>query len=660
MAFVGRADECTDFVQMLSPEFEPIRVRLVYGVMQGSAAAQTFVRDSMMPNLRAFIERAIKVRRLPIPLEVTANAFNDDGSSWFRCGSSATRMPAPQIYYDDTDLAVVVSMIADCNGLFMAASPCGSDACGRPTVAGVSMCAGHVEQALRSPADKDIAIAALLHEMVHVLGFTDTLFDGFRDRETMELRDPVRTPAVRYQCEEHDGRFVVRWDVHGEEAALSYKYHFPGSIVKAIDARGLLARDCRCPIDPTRVYTNEDIEYCLRHPNHCAIAVTSPAVQREAREYYGCPTLEGQELENAVPSCQWLIQSHWKVRTLKGELMNWIVTEPTIFISPMTLALLEDSGWYEIDYSVATAQVASGLFGYKAGCEFATGKCITAGRSVDDRAFCLPNQHGRQTCSHDALRPTDCDTATWPHVSVWGRIAPQTPRSFLPAYSYGIPRNPALFSVDFCPVMQAISGSTCVFQDANARCIETQDRRAVCAPMHCAEDKSRYEVVGVGVCAREGQRLPIVRGQLGALRPSQVECRDPAVVCADWNKVHLLPDSRQRSIPKALGDAYIVPRGPPAPAVPVVIVPAVNDNPSVHVPSGHGLPLPPASLVPVSGHVAPVVSESGHSASVLSKGGVPEPSGIVGARGAPALKNSAADRITFIAPAIILSLIMLN
>ena len=138
VAFVGRADECTDFVQMLSPEFEPIRVRLVYGMMQGSAAAQTFVRDSMMPNLRAFIERAIKVRRLPIPLEVTANAFNDDGSSWFRCGSSATRMPSPQIYYDDTDLAVVVSMIADCNGLFMAASPCGSDACGRPTVAGVS------------------------------------------------------------------------------------------------------------------------------------------------------------------------------------------------------------------------------------------------------------------------------------------------------------------------------------------------------------------------------------------------------------------------------------------------------------------------------------------------------------------------------------------
>jgi hypothetical protein len=45
--------------------------------------------------------------------------------------------------------------------------------------------------------------------------------------------------------------------------------------------------------------------------------------------------------------------SHWEQRVLQNELMSPVVTTGVTHISPITLALLEDSGWYTPDYSKA-------------------------------------------------------------------------------------------------------------------------------------------------------------------------------------------------------------------------------------------------------------------------------------------------------------------
>lgn len=100
------------------------------------------------------------------------------------------------------------------------------------------------------------------------------------------------------------------------------------------------------------------------------------------------------------------IGSHWEERILQTELMQPVVNGGQLHISPLTLALFEDSGWYTANYvntgryvkgarvpsvfSVGVAFGGSGLrygivrgvvvgmtWGYKQGCNFATQKCLS-------------------------------------------------------------------------------------------------------------------------------------------------------------------------------------------------------------------------------------------------------------------------------------------
>ena len=73
--------------------------------------------------------------------------------------------------------------------------------------------------------------------------------------------------------------------------------------------------------------------------------IKTPTVVEFAKNYYNCDNLIGVELDNQnnnnIPS------SHWDSRILLGEYMNSELYTPEIVISDFTLALLEDSGWYQ-------------------------------------------------------------------------------------------------------------------------------------------------------------------------------------------------------------------------------------------------------------------------------------------------------------------------
>ena len=548
----GNDEQCRDLMARSDTEFKPIRVRPIYDSMFGSESAQSYVTESLMPAIISWIERAIKVRRNLAGVEQRPlrDAFNP------ACGGSTQIAGYLAENGDNADLLVSVKLLP-LDGLAGMAWVCFTDDCGRPTYTAVVLNSFKVDDAVTGKEGaREKLESTLLHEMFHTLGFLHAHFAEFRNRQTMERLDPVVRAPIKYLCEEReDGSFSVRWDVRGREALGADTFNWPGNIVRAINARGLKAEDCRCPVDPNRVYTNADIEYCMRHPNHCAIAVTSPKVVEKAREYYGCDDIEGLELENSLPKCSELLQPHWKMRTLKAELMTWLSFDTRSWVSPMTLALLEDSGWYEVDYNMAAASIPTGSYGYKAGCEFAIGKCMNNGRPVDDKIFCLPSDAGRNRCSLDATSVTSCNSPTIEQEgnATWRRRGTQTRRTFLPSYSYGIGRNWGLYGMDFCPVYD--TKTTCMFGDSgvNSRCLETQDGQALCMPVQCSADRSRYEIPGVGVCGEEGQSLLIRRGKHGSLDNSQVVCRDPAVVCADWNLVHFASHSAMRTIPAALG-----------------------------------------------------------------------------------------------------------
>ena len=112
--------------------------------------------------------------------------------------------------------------------------------------------------------------------------------------------------------------------------------------------------------------------------------VVSPRVLAEARAQFGCDSLVGAALENegGVGSAN----AHWEYRLYQGELMVatnlFAAYGKPATMSRLTLAFMEDTGWYDADWG------AAGFldWGYRAGCGFASGTCEAY---VEVRVFLL-------------------------------------------------------------------------------------------------------------------------------------------------------------------------------------------------------------------------------------------------------------------------------
>lgn len=87
----------------------------------------------------------------------------------------------------------------------------------------------------------------------------------------------------------------------------------------------------------------------VRSPSGKYIGVKTPAVLREAKSFYNCPTIESVPLEDeGGPGSA---QSHWERSIFYDEFMTASSVSGSK-ISVFSLALLEDSGWYTPDYSM--------------------------------------------------------------------------------------------------------------------------------------------------------------------------------------------------------------------------------------------------------------------------------------------------------------------
>jgi len=76
---------------------------------------------------------------------------------------------------------------------------------------------------------------------------------------------------------------------------------------------------------------------------------TGPKVLKEARKYYNCSTLDGVPIQNNNGK----IGGHWSETFLADELMTPTTGADPELVSPMTLALCEDTKWYKADYGYA-------------------------------------------------------------------------------------------------------------------------------------------------------------------------------------------------------------------------------------------------------------------------------------------------------------------
>ena len=115
--------------------------------------------------------------------------------------------------------------------------------------------------------------------------------------------------------------------------------------------------------------------------------------------------------------------------------------------STLTLAALEDSGWYRANYSVAQPL----LWGRDRGCAFATGECIapSSGAPLDGRHFC--NEAMQAGCTTDLRARGYCNMVTY--------------SSALPAGYRHFGADPtqggSLSVADYCPFYQSWSNGAC-------------------------------------------------------------------------------------------------------------------------------------------------------------------------------------------------------
>lgn len=125
--------------------------------------------------------------------------------------------------------------------------------------------------------------------------------------------------------------------------------------------------------------------------------INSPRVVAWARNHFGCSTIQGVELENQGGSGT--AGSHWEKRVVFNEYMSGTASRNPVF-SELTLALLEDSGWYRVNYT----QAGQLLWGHGMGCDFTNRGCNNWPRyqgyfcSDNDKKGCTADYQAKGVC----------------------------------------------------------------------------------------------------------------------------------------------------------------------------------------------------------------------------------------------------------------------
>ncbi|XGW06004.1 hypothetical protein V3C99_016390 [Haemonchus contortus] len=204
--------------------------------------------------------------------------------------------------------------------------------------------------------------------------------------------------------------------------------------------------------------TREDWETKTGQIKRDVHMIVTKNVRNEAREYFKCSSLEGAELEDQGGPGS--IGSQWETRILENEAMSGGSLQVHA-ISRITLALFEDSGWYQVDYSKADEMT----FGKGLGCDFVKKSCLSWMKSQKGPSpFCT--RESDLTCSADRKSKAICNFAA-------GMKVP-------PEYDYNVP---GLFTddkgnpvegggenvmADYCPYYSEFEHSST--QDRDSRC----------------------------------------------------------------------------------------------------------------------------------------------------------------------------------------------
>ncbi|XP_014219740.1 leishmanolysin-like peptidase isoform X2 [Copidosoma floridanum] len=196
----------------------------------------------------------------------------------------------------------------------------------RPIAGHANLCP---ESISTKPQELETLLSTVKHEILHALGFSVSLYAFYRDDQgeprtkRTETGKPVLNKALQtHQWSDNTIRTVIRhsWQVHG------------GSMRRSMQM------------------------------------IVTPRVKAEVRAHFNCPDLEGAELEDQGENGTAL--THWEKRVFENEAMTGTHTQNPVY-SRITLALMEDTGWYSANYSMAQELG----WGRNLGCDFSMKSC---------------------------------------------------------------------------------------------------------------------------------------------------------------------------------------------------------------------------------------------------------------------------------------------
>ncbi|CAH1774924.1 unnamed protein product, partial [Owenia fusiformis] len=444
-----------------------LRIKVVYDDSLNDLPQdkRILIQNEMIPPALVYWSKALSVRRTPNPIKLlrqclTKKIMYKDGDPfpycWDGCkavtkcgevvvppehleacrecspdgGCSTTGGSGAGIDTNDFILYVSAKMTERCySGTTIAyAAYCQLEgAFDRPVAGYVNICPADLST---KPHHNHEMQSTIRHEILHALGFSAGLYAFYRDSDGNPLTE--RTPSTNMP-------------EYNETAKL---YQWSDRVIRKVE--------------------RPDWKIMGRTMRKSVQMIVTPKVVEEVRKHFNCSTLEGAELED-----QGIIGTaltHWEKRVFENEVMTGTYTQNPP-VSRVTLALMEDTGWYRANYDMAEPL----LWGKNLGCDFVKKSCLTwiekkQSRRESIHPFCERiKQNPLQTdCTDDHRAVAMCNLIHHPEPM------PKKYQYFqhLPDINYGAASQYAgsVALADYCPYIQefnwkdgdiAVRGSAC-------------------------------------------------------------------------------------------------------------------------------------------------------------------------------------------------------
>lgn len=321
--------------------FKPLRIvfytKALDDIRDSSNAAKIdWFKNEVLPKAAEYWSNALSV----VPVSGNLKISSGELDSFAYCGDSEfTTVPNEHKSegIPDADLVLYVSGSNSdrfCPDRTLAvAVPCNFDQFDRPTAGAVNVCLDGIEllsDGTASPSVVGDYVDVTIHEVAHVLGHSSNSYRFYWDPDTGTPRTPRPFETQTVTC------------VTGESKSLIL------------------------PSESTGVFVED--AYQRRY-----YSIITPKVRSIARNQFDCQSLEGGRLENQPTRADSCIGDHWDERLYYPEALSGVISPTANILTSLTLALLEDSGWYKANYTNSRMSP----WGLGAGCAFVDDPCLT-------------------------------------------------------------------------------------------------------------------------------------------------------------------------------------------------------------------------------------------------------------------------------------------